>query len=177
MLCVSENVQNLALKSGFEMLVVKTLCCEKARRFNCNLTTFIRPYDRYRHTGSLSEPVFIKKIQCRDRPTRPTYPRFIPVGTSSDCNRQRQPINRTAYAFKCLFWFLKTLSLKRCRAINCSSNFFFSLNFAHLHVAIEQIPTLILRSSSNHKNKVFNFKKIQQVRICFSLNYIMLSLK
>ena len=48
-------------KSGFEMLVVKTLCREKARRFNCNVTTFTRPYDRYRQTDSLSEPLFIKK--------------------------------------------------------------------------------------------------------------------
>ena len=105
------------------MLVVKTLCYEKARRFNCNVTTFTRPYDRYRQTDSLSEPLFIKNIQCHDRPTRPTYPRFTPMGTNNDCNRQRQSINRTTQAVKSLFWFLKTFSLERCRAIKCSCNF------------------------------------------------------
>ena len=64
-------------KSGFEMLVVKTLCREKARRFNCNVTTFTRPYDRYRQTDSLSEPLFIKTIYCHDLPTRPTMIKTI----------------------------------------------------------------------------------------------------
>ena len=49
------------LKFDFEMLVVKTLCREKTRRFNCNVTTLTRPYDRYRQTDSLSEQLFIKK--------------------------------------------------------------------------------------------------------------------
>ena len=116
-------------KFDFEMLTVKTLCREKAKRFNCNVTTFTRPYDRYRQTDSLSEPLFIKKIKCHDRPTRPIYPRFTPVRTNSVCNHQRQSINRATQAVKCLFWFLKTFSLERCRAIKCSSNFNFFAQF------------------------------------------------